>query len=151
MMTREEETGTISTPLTYDSIAEKLSPQARAERMKMYAEWLASPSELREPSTKKAVAEKLGVTYDTLKDYEADPRFHRLYTDRLNQEFKVERLGDVLNTLMAQATDPLNTRSVQASRLLLDWMDKRDEFDTDAVLSQLSLDEIRLELERRAS
>jgi hypothetical protein len=150
-VTRVEEPEGVSTYLTYDSIADKLSPEARAKRMEMYAEWLALPSEMREPSTKKAVAEKLGVTYDTLKDYEADPRFHRLYTDRLNQEFKVERLGDVLNTLMQQATDPLSTRSVQAARLLLEWMEKRDQFDTDTVLSQLSLDEIRTELERRAT
>lgn len=150
-MTGEEPTGGISSYLTYDSIADKLSPEARMNRMKMYAEWLATPSELREPSTKKHAAEKLGVTYDTLKDYEADPRFHRLYTERLNQEFKVERLGDVLNTLMIQATDPTSTRAVQAARLLLDWMEHKESLDTGSVLSAATVEEIRQELERRAS
>lgn len=150
-MTRDEETGTISEYLTYDSVADKLSPEARMKRMNLYAEWLATPPELRDPLTKKAAADKLGVTYDTLKDYEADPRFQRLYMERLNQEFKVERLGDVLNTLMVQATDPLSTRAVQAARLLLDWMATSEALDSGSVLSAASIDEIRQELERRAS
>ncbi len=150
-MTHDETTGGATSYLTYDSIADKLSPEARMHRMGLYAEWLATPSELREPLTKKAVAERLGVTYDTLKDYEADARFHRLYTDRLNQEFRVERLGDVLNTLMVQATDPQSTRAVQAARLLLDWMERRDSAYTGDVLSSATVDEIRQELERRAS
>ncbi len=149
-MTHDIQTGGTSS-LTYDSIAEKLSPEARLHRMSLYAEWLATPSELREPSTKKDVAERLGVTYDTLKDYEADPRFHRLYTDKLNQEFRVERLGDVLNTLMVQATDPTSTRAVQAARLLLDWMERRDSIDIGDVLTAATVDEIRQELERRAT
>ena len=150
-MTRDETTEGISPYLTYDSIADKLSPEARMHRMGLYAEWLATPSELREPSTKKDVAERLGVTYDTLKDYEADSRFHRLYTDRLNQEFRVERLGDVLNALMVQATDPESTRAVQAARLLLEWMERRDSLDIGDVLTAATVDEIRQELERRAS
>lgn len=150
-MTRNVPTEGTTSYLTYDSIADKLSPEARMHRMGLYAEWLATPSELREPLTKKDVAERLGVTYDTLKDYEADPRFHRLYTDKLNQEFKVERLGDVLNTLMVQATDPQSTRAVQAARLLLEWMERRESLNIGDVLSTATMDEIRQELERRAS
>ena len=148
-MTPDDNAGAIGTHLTYDSTAEKLSPEARLKRMEMYAEWLATPADVREPSTKKEAGERLGISYETLKDYERDPRFQVMYRDRINAEFKVAKLGDVIHALGEQAMDPLHPRSVQAARLLLEWMDKHSVADRDESLRNADLEEIRDELARR--
>jgi hypothetical protein len=149
-MSADENAGTIGTHLSYDSVADKQAPEARLKRMEMYAEWLAAPADVREPSTKKEVGKRLGISYETLKDYERDPRFQVMYRDRINAEFKVQQLGDVIHSLGIQAVDPQHPRSVQAARLLLDWMDKHSAPDQEESLRNADLEEIRAELGRRA-
>ncbi len=149
-MNPDDNAGVISTPLTYDTIADKQAPEARLKRMEMYAEWLALPADAREPSTKKDVGKLLGISYETLKDYERDPRFQVMYRDRIAAEFKVSKLGDVIHALGVQAVDPLHPRSVQAARLLLDWMDQHSSAEKDNSLRNADLEEIRTELGRRA-
>ena len=149
-MTLDDNAGAIGTHLTYDSIADKQAPEARLKRMEMYAEWLATPADAREPSTKKEAGERLGISYETLKDYERDPRFQTMYRDRIAAEFKVAKLGDVIHSLGVQAVDPMHPRSVQAARLLLDWMDLHAEVDKDDSLRNANLEEIREELAKRA-
>ena len=149
-MNPDENADVLGMHLTYDTIADKQAPEARMKRMEMYAEWLATPADVREPSTKKEAGERLGISYETLKDYERDPRFQTMYRDRIAAEFKVAKLGDVIHTLGVQAVDPTHPRSVQAARLLLDWMDKHDQPSKDETLRTAGLEEIREELAKRA-
>ena len=148
-MNSEDQAVEVQPILTYDTLADKLSPQARLERMELYAEWLALPADLREPSSKKDIAKRLGVSYDTVKDYEQDPRFQAIYRDKVDSELRVANLGEIINSLVTQATDPQNTRSVQAARLLLEWMDKHTAPVAEDALRKATLDDIRAELQLR--
>ena len=101
--------------------------RARQERQAVYMAWLLQPKDMRDPATKTAMAERLGVTIQTLLSYERDPEFSQLVRERLAQSFRTDRLPHLFDSLYQTATDPENPRQVQAARTLLEWFGRTQE------------------------
>lgn len=117
--------------------------------MAAYVEWLVTPSSERDPSTKQAFAELLGVTTQTLRNYEKEPWTVNALQTRRKRAFQVAKVDDVVATLVATATDVDNPRSVSAAKLLLDWMEKQTgEMNADAMrdLSDAELKQMLIEM-----
>lgn len=100
----------------------KTGSQAKREAMARYAEWLLTPAEDREPSTKQALADELGVSTQTLRNYHKEAWLQREVTSRAKALARIDRLPDILATLYEQATDSENPRSVAAAKTYLDWL-----------------------------
>lgn len=119
----------------------KSDRQARRQRMAVYLAWLLQPKDEREPRTKKDMADRLGVTFQTLLNYERDPDFSTEVRRQLGQAFRVDRLPALFESLYRTATEPENPRQVQAARTLLEWWGKPDlEAATD--LADLTAEEL---------
>lgn len=129
--------------LTYDSIADKQSPEAKRARMEVYVEWLLTPRSSRDPSTKKELARQLEVSVQTLRSYDRDRWLQDEYMRRARAVFKADRMQEVLDSLYYQATDRENPRSVTAASKLLQWVGDTIERPTDDVdLTQLTSEEL---------
>lgn len=112
-------------------------------------EWLLTPPREREPATKQEFADLVGVTTQTLRNDEKEPFVINQLQTRRKRVFQVSKLDDVIATLVTQATDAENPRSVAASKLLLDWMEKQTgEMNADAVreLSDAELKQMLVEM-----
>jgi hypothetical protein len=94
------------------------------ERREAYLEWLLTPEAERSPKTKVEFAKQLGVSTETLRNYTKSPWFQREFVVRGRTLLRVERAGSILESLYTQARDPDHPRSVQAAKILLDWMSK---------------------------
>lgn len=125
----------------------KRSDDAKRERMAEFVEWLATPEETRSPSTRVAFAEKLGVTTQTLRNYERERWVQVELTKRQKTAFKVERAADVVDALFTIATEKFTAKgdpssaSVSAAKTLLDWMDRSVEHQ-DADFESMTDDEL---------
>lgn len=125
------------------------SPDKR-ERLQAYAEWLLTPVEERVPSTKAELAELLGVSTQTLRNYSKDPWLQREVVEQGRGLNKVERVQDILDSLYRQATDP-EKPSVTAARTFLDWVGRQTELQaavdyeslTDTDIAAVALDILR--------
>lgn len=121
----------------------KSDREAKDRRQAIYMAWLIQPKDEREPRTKQAMAEVLGVTVQTLFNYERDPDFAGAVRERLSRAFKVDRLPNLFESLYATATDPENPRQVTAARTLLEWFGRSDAAQGAAAeLANLSLEEL---------
>lgn len=101
--------------------------RAKVERQAVYMAWLLQPKDMRDPPTKTKMAERLGVTIQTLLSYERDPDFSQLVRERLSQSFRTDRLPHLFDSLYQTATNPDNPRQVQAARTLLEWFGRTSE------------------------
>ena len=112
--------------------------------MELLVEWLLTPREVREPKTKTALAEQLGVTTQTLRNYEKDLFVVKELQRRRRDVFKVEHVGDIVATLVVRATDPdAGASGNQAAKILLDWGDKQTQDMNAAALRDLSDAELK--------
>lgn len=125
-----------------DGEVRELTPYT-AEK-EQFIEWLATPKHLREPSTMKGMAEALGVHLQTLYNWRRDPRVVEAVRGKLQSVLSISELPDIIESLLAQAKDPENTRSVQASKLLVDMMEKAELKTAATPLADMSNEEIRL-------
>lgn len=110
-------------------------------RKEAYLEWLALPKEERKPSTKKAVAEQLGISVVQLLQYEKDPWLRDELNKRLRASFRVDRLSTVFERLYETATDVDSPRQVSAARTLLEWADRAAPVEHES-LAGYSVDEL---------
>lgn len=117
------------------------------DRKEAYLEWLLTPEAEREPRTKRGLAESLGVSTQTLRNYAKDPWLQRELIQRGRALARVERATDVLESLYRQAKDPENPRSVQASKVFLDWIARTVDDPQLEDLAELSDEEIEDALE----
>jgi hypothetical protein len=115
---------------------------AKQRRLEVYLEWLLTPKAERRPSTKRELAEVLGVTTQTLRNYAKDPWLQRELLTRQRTVFRVEKVGPVLDSLYAQATDPENRQSVSAARTLLEWINKSVEPSLPTDMASMSDEEL---------
>ena len=76
------------------------------------------------------MAEALDVTPQTLRAWKRDPRTIEQVRGKIQGQLTISELPDILESLLIQAKDPLNTRSVQAARLLVDMMEKAEAKQT---------------------
>lgn len=102
----------------------KTGSEAKRQRQAAYIEWLLTPEAERTIRTKQELADEMGVSTQTLRNYAADPFVQSELARRSRSLARVERVQPVLDSLYEQATDPGNPRSVSAAKTLLDWIDK---------------------------
>lgn len=98
--------------------------EVKQERIDRYVEWLLTPRGLRQPPSKTKLAAELGVTPQTLRNYDKDPLFQKRLVGESRGLARVDKLPDILESLYQQATDILNPRSVAAAKALLDHVEK---------------------------
>jgi hypothetical protein len=91
-----------------------------------YLEWLMTPKGEREPATKEAMAEKLGVNSRTLWYWEKQPEF-QAQMRKLKQEWGSRWYPDILARLMDIVENGPPAQSVQAAKTLLQHLDLADE------------------------
>lgn len=121
----------------------KTGSSVKKERQNIYLEWLLTPPSLRDPSTKKALAELLGVDPSTLYKYEREDRFQRDFLRRRRGMIKVEDADAIIRAQVEIATDPSAKNSTQAARFLFEWMEKNmDRQDQTVDLTEYSVDEL---------
>lgn len=95
------------------------------ERQEVYVEWLVTPKAERVPKTKKQLAEDLGVTPQTLRNYDRDPRVQREVTKRGRAIAKVAKALDVVEALYQRALHAESEAAANtAAKVFLDWTEK---------------------------
>lgn len=93
-------------------------PDPRHER---YCQWLSTVRSERNPKTKTALADELGVNIRTLRDWDAKPEFAKELEKRV--KFIVgspERTKAVLDAMFEVATDPQRRDQVSAQKAYLE-------------------------------
>ena len=87
-------------------------------------EWLTTAPSVREPPSKKKLADELGVDVRTLRQWHNHPQFRQDW-EAVSTEVigSPERTQAVLNELYQAATDAKNPKQVQAARLYLEATD----------------------------
>ena len=117
-------------------LAQKSSEKAE------FIEWYATPESLRDPRTQKELADILGVQPNTITDWKKDPRVLSAVKG-LQQKAVVGSLSDIIESLIEQATDVTNPRSVAASKILVEMADKGDKATDTVPLGDMSTDELK--------
>jgi hypothetical protein len=115
-------------------------PQKR-ERMERFIEWVLTPVASRIPDSKAGLAKEMGVSEQTLRNYQRDPVFQAQVKDRARALARVDRLPAILDALFETATGG-TPQSVAAARTLLEFMDKPSQVDGKADVSEMSTDEL---------
>jgi hypothetical protein len=90
-----------------------------------YLDWLMMPPGQREPATKIAMAEHLGVSDRTLYYWESEPEFQEKMRS-LKLEWGNRWYPDILNRLMDVVQNGPPAQSVAAAKVLLQHIDVKD-------------------------
>lgn len=91
-------------------MSDLLTQLGNDQRKLRLLEWLLTPPSDREPATKTALADELGVTARTLRNWESDARFVRLLREEtIRVSGGVERAKILLDQLFADATNENNS------------------------------------------
>lgn len=120
----------------------KTGSSARTEGMEVLIEWLVTPESEREPRFKQELADALGVTPRTIRNWEKEPYVQRAVSSRTRGLFKVEKASAVVAALYETAVDVGNSRQVAAAKVFLDWTDKAEAELSADDLAELSNAEI---------
>lgn len=96
-----------------------------------YLDWLLTLPGEREPASKKAMAEKLGVHWRTLYNWEGTEEFQEAIR-RVKLEWGSRWYPDVLVRLMDIVQNGPPAQSVQASKVLLQHIDVKDVKEVDS-------------------
>lgn len=86
-----------------------------------YLEWLLTPPGFRDPETKKAMAERLGVTHVTLNNWEKNEEFQNELL-KLKKAMAPSWYAEILAGLKELALHGPAAQRVSASKLLLDHL-----------------------------
>ena len=116
--------------------------EAKRARMEEYLEWLLTPDDERDPPLKTQMAARLGVSLQTLHNYDSDRWLQDEYMRRARGHFKVAKFGRVLDTLYQIATNPSHKSSVTAANAILRWVSENIETEKPVDLSEYSEEEI---------
>lgn len=117
------------------------SSQTR-ESQEVYVQWLVTPASEREPQTKSALAEQLGVTLRTLNYWEKTPFVVKRVSQETRNHAKVVNASTVLDALYTTATDTDSPRQVSAAKVYLDYIDKGVEEITAEELKDMPAEEL---------
>lgn len=121
---------------------ELTASEAKRARMEEYLDWLLTPEGERDPSLKTQLAERLGVSLQTLHNYDGDRWLQDEYMRRARGHFKVAKFGRVLDTLYQIATNPSHKASVTAANAILRWVETNIETESTVDLSKYTDEEI---------
>jgi hypothetical protein len=127
----------------------KTGSSLKRERQEAYIEWLLTPKAERQPRTKQDLAEMLGVTPMTLRNYTRDPFFQQELSKRGKAINKVERASDVLDALYRRAIDvDEGAPAVTAAKVWLEYTDKAVADMAAADLEEMPKDELLALIEK---
>ena len=117
----------------------------KSDELEFYIEWAATPKSMRgELQSQEKLAKHLGVSGQTIRNWKRDPRVQTRVDRIQSARIRIDQYPDIVDSLYVQATDPQNTRSVQASKLLLEVMWRSvDEASTASDLSLMSVKELK--------
>lgn len=105
----------------------KTGSSKKTERLEAYLDWMLTPQSLREPASKKAFADLIGVHESTLWRYEQDRWFQKEYMRRYRGVLKVVDVSDIVKAQVEIAKDTSHRSSTQAARLVLEWVEKNED------------------------
>lgn len=94
----------------------------KTEEKQAYLEWLLTPPGEREPATKAAMAEQLGVVVSTMWKWEETPEFQEELR-KLKGKWGVRFQGEILGRLMRIVAEGSDTAAIQAAKVLLPHLD----------------------------
>lgn len=120
-------------------------PDPRHQRL---LEWEMTPVASREPSSQAKLAEELGVSPRTLRDWKESPKFQAAWRDAFRDVAgSMERTKTLLDVLYADATNPANDKRVASAKLYFDIMKQiappEPEVQASRRAQELSDDELR--------
>lgn len=118
--------------------------------LEYYIEWATLPEHQRpdELKTQAKLAKFLNVTEQTIRNWKKDPRVIERIRRTGISGVHIERYASLLDTAYQQAMDPQNPRSIQATKLLLEEMNRHlDMAESNKDLSGMS----NLELKEMAA
>lgn len=117
-----------------DGTSWKTGSLSTRQRQEIYIEWLVAPKAERTPRTKKELAEELGVTPQTLRNYSKDPRVQREVMKRGRGIARSERALDVVNRLYERALEAESEAAANtAAKLFLEWTERQLEAGVDSI------------------
>jgi len=131
----------------------KLDPNAdviylamKPDALEFFIQWAATPAALRDKDLKSQakVAVHLGVTEQTIRNWKRDPRIaSRIQAVSVGQ-LRIERYGSLLEAAYGQAMDPENPRSIQATKVLLEEMNRHSVDDVaHSDVAEMSITELK--------
>jgi len=112
-----------------------------------YLEWIMTPPGQREPATKEAMAEHLGVTARTLYNWESESAFQEKLRG-LKLEWGSRWYPDILNKLMDTVMHGPPAQSNGAAKILLAHIDIGDEKKDQVDFSSEMIEEITAALKK---
>ena len=106
-----------------------------------FLDWLTTPPEAREPRTRTELAKELGVTVPTLKRWEGDPEFLRLWEEQYYKTIgNPGRKAEIMDTLLRTATDQDDPKHVQAAKTYFEIEGSMKPTQVSVEMSRKSLD-----------
>lgn len=112
-----------------------------------YLEWLMTPPGNREPTTKLAMAEELGISFKTLYNWESEPEFQEKLRG-LKLQWGSRWYPDILAKLMDIVLNGPPAQSVAAAKVLLAHIDIKDESKKEIEYSSEALEALTKALEK---
>lgn len=120
----------------------KTGSSEKQSNMEKYLGWLLTPRDSREPPSKAKFATHIGVTTQTLRNYERERWFQAELDRRARGLFKAARMQDVIDNMYQIATSDSHKNAVSAARLLVDWSSRHTQDEKTDSMSDLSLEEL---------
>lgn len=125
----------------------KTGSSVKQANMEKYLGWLLTPRDVREPPSKRKFADSLGVTFQTLKNYERERWFQAELDRRARGLFKATRMQDVIDNMYQIATSDVHKNAVSAARLLVDWASRHSQDERTDSMSDISLEDLLLQVQ----
>ena len=132
-----------SKPEWFDANGAVKQHALKSAEKETFIDWLAQPKHLREPASLQKMHEALDVSLQTLRAWKRDPRVQSKVRAKLQGQLTISELPDIIESLLTQAKDPENTRSVQASKLLIELMEKVDDASVSVPLADMTNIQLR--------
>ncbi len=114
------------------------------EEKARFVDWLCLPEKEREPASMAKMADALGVSGQTLRNWKRDPIVISQVKNRLQSVISIQYLPGIVESLRVQAMDPDHPRSVQASKLLIEMMEKAESSQVEIPLAEKSNEELKV-------
>jgi hypothetical protein len=128
------------------SEAKEIGAEFDDARKSRYLQWLLTPKGARSPATQNGIAEELGVSARTLRDWNQHEEFRKVWKREAAKFIaRPDDIQEVLDALKARALDPTSKDGVSAAKEWLSRVQAPDEVEKGTgakSLSELSTEEL---------
>lgn len=97
-----------------------LGPNGKVEEREAFAQWFATPENLRRPQTQLELSKVLGVTNASINLWKSDYRVLRRQAELMNERI-IDAWPRIIEAACETAMDTSNPKQIQAIKLLADW------------------------------